>query len=193
MRRVPVFLLLGAALLALSACDAGEAAEEHEHPSVVVTQWNDSTELFLEYPVPLAGQAMGNWAIHLSNMKNFRPLTEGVLTVRFMQGGREAQTFTIEAPARDGIYLLDEPEAALSPQRQLAFLRTLHDHSVSGAAQFIIATHSPILLAFPGATILSLDGDSPVEVEYRETSHYRITREFLEAPERFFKHLLQDD
>ena len=107
MRRIPVFPVLGAALLALPACDAGEAAEEHEHPSVVVTQWNDSTELFLEYPHLLAGQATGNWAIHLSDMSTFKPITEGTLTVRFLRNGREAQTFTVEAPARDGIFLLD--------------------------------------------------------------------------------------
>ena len=107
MRRIPALLLLGAALLALPACDAGEAAEEPEHPSVVVTQWNDSTELFLEYPHLLAGEATGNWAIHLSDMSDFKPITEGVLTVRFLQNGREAKSFTLEAPARDGIFLLD--------------------------------------------------------------------------------------
>ena len=101
----PMALALNLALVACGGPDVEEEAAEH--PAVVVTQWNDSTELFLEYPVPVAGQAMGNWAIHLSNMKNFQPLTEGLLTVRFLQGGREAQTFTLEAPARDGIYLLD--------------------------------------------------------------------------------------
>jgi len=101
-------LMALALTLTLGACGEPDVEEVvAEHPSVVVTEWNDSTELFLEYPVLVAGQAMGNWAIHLSNMKNFRPLTEGVLTVRFLQGGREAQSFTLEAPARDGIYLLD--------------------------------------------------------------------------------------
>jgi membrane fusion protein, heavy metal efflux system len=73
----------------------------------VVTQWNDSTELFLEYPHLVAGEATGNWAIHLTDMKTFKPITEGALTVRFLQGGREVRQFTLEAPARDGIYLLD--------------------------------------------------------------------------------------
>ena len=106
MKTIPSMAL--ALVLTLGACGAPDAEEAAaEHPSVVVTQWNDSTELFLEYPVPVAGQAMGNWAIHLSNMKNFKPLTEGVLTVRFLQSGEATQTFTLEAPARDGIYLLD--------------------------------------------------------------------------------------
>jgi predicted ATPase len=89
-----------------------------------------------------------------------------------------------------GLYLLDEPEAALSPQRQLSFLRVMHDLATPGHAQFIVATHSPILLAYPGASILSLDGDAIEPIEYRETRHYLITRDFLNAPERFFKHLL---
>jgi predicted ATPase len=93
----------------------------------------------------------------------------------------------------DGLYLLDEPEAALSPQRELAFLGILHDLVRGGAAQFVIATHSPILLSFPGATILSFDGEELTPTAYRDTAHYRITRDFLEAPERFFRHLFADD
>jgi len=89
----------------------------------------------------------------------------------------------------DGFYILDEPEAALSPQRQLAFLNILHQLTAPRIAQFIIATHSPMLLAFPGATVLSLDGGSIQPVDYRDTEHYRITREFLESPERYFRHL----
>jgi predicted ATPase len=88
-----------------------------------------------------------------------------------------------------GIYILDEPEAALSPQRQLAFLRVIHDLAAPAQAQFLIATHSPIILSYPGAVLLSLDGDSIEEIDYRHTEHYRVTRDFLNAPERFFKHL----
>jgi len=93
---------------------------------------------------------------------------------------------------RSGLFLLDEPEAALSPQRQLAFLSILHELSRAGTAQFIIATHSPILLAFPGATVLSLDGGKLSPVDYAETEHFRVTRDFLNAPERFFRHLFAE-
>lgn len=93
----------------------------------------------------------------------------------------------------DGLYILDEPEAALSPNRQLAFLALLHRLTRHGHAQFLIATHSPILLAFPGARILSLDGGAFEPVQYRETEHYRVTRSFLEAPERYLRHLLSDE
>lgn len=83
-----------------------------------------------------------------------------------------------------GIYLLDEPEAALSPKRQIAFLYLMRDLIEEGA-QFIIATHSPILLGYPGATILNFD-ESPVqEVNYRDTEHYQLTRRFLEKPDLF--------
>jgi len=91
-----------------------------------------------------------------------------------------------------GIFILDEPEAALSPQRQLSFLRIIHDLETSGRAQFLISTHSPIILSYPGAVLFSLDGDSIREVEYRETEHYRITRDFLNTPERYFAHLFAD-
>jgi len=92
----------------------------------------------------------------------------------------------------DGLFILDEPEAALSPQRQLAFLRILHQLGGDKVAQFIIATHSPILLTLPGARVLSLDGGTIREVDYRETEHFRLTRDFLNAPERFYRHLLEE-
>ena len=78
-----------------------------------------------------------------------------------------------------GIYLLDEPETALSPKSQLELLDIIGESSGAGHAQFIIATHSPILLACPGATIYSFD-HVPVEIiEYQETEHYKVYRSFL--------------
>jgi len=91
----------------------------------------------------------------------------------------------------DGLYLLDEPEAALSPQRQLAFLRVLYELTSRKVAQFIIATHSPILLTFPGATVLSFEDGAIRQVSYKDTEHYQITRDFLNAPERFYRHLFE--
>jgi predicted ATPase len=93
----------------------------------------------------------------------------------------------------DGLFILDEPEAALSPQRQLAFLRILHELSAKRVAQFIIATHSPILLTLPGSRVLSLDGGALTEIDYRESEHFRLTRDFLNAPERFYRHLLEEE
>lgn len=90
-----------------------------------------------------------------------------------------------------GIYLLDEPESALSPARQLSLLRIIHD--LSTTSQFIIATHSPILLGYPHAQLLSFDGGDISEVIYEETDHYQITRRFLEHRERIFEELFKDD
>ncbi len=78
-----------------------------------------------------------------------------------------------------GLYILDEPEAALSPSSQIKFLRLLQRLEAAGRAQFIIATHSPILLALPGAQILSFDSRRIKEVDYEETAHYRIYEQFF--------------
>ena len=101
----------------------------------------------------------------------------------------EAFLALFEHRFEDGLFILDEPEAALSPQRQLAFLRILHSLTAPRMAQFIIATHSPLILAFPGATVLSLDDGVIREVAYRDTEHFRLTRDFLADPERYFRHL----
>jgi len=91
-----------------------------------------------------------------------------------------------------GIYLLDEPEAALSPQRQLSLLKIIYDLANSGDSQFIIATHSPILLGYPNATILSFDNGEIKEIEYEMTDHYQITKYFLQNREKFLQEILED-
>lgn len=87
-----------------------------------------------------------------------------------------------------GLYLLDEPEAPLSPQSQLALLSMLGD-MVRQDAQFIVATHSPIVLAFPGARIYSFDDGAVRETKYEQLEHVKLTREFLNEPMRFLRHL----
>ena len=88
-----------------------------------------------------------------------------------------------------GLYLMDEPEVPLSPTRQLAFLSILKECSEEKSCQFVIATHSPILMALPGATLLSFD-DGPIrEVAYDELEHVKLTRDFLNHPEAFLRHL----
>ena len=91
-----------------------------------------------------------------------------------------------------GIYLLDEPEAALSPTRQLSFLAVLNRLEKTGLAQFVIASHSPILLSYPGAEILSFDGGEIKPIQYTDTEHYKLTKAFLDSPERYFKHLFSE-
>jgi predicted ATPase len=91
----------------------------------------------------------------------------------------------------NSIYLLDEPEAALSPQRQLAVLVRLHE-LVQAGAQFIIATHSPMLLAYPQACIYWIDESGIKQVKYTETEHYHIMHDFLNDPQRMLEILLRD-
>jgi len=90
-----------------------------------------------------------------------------------------------------GVYLLDEPEAALSPMRQMSFLTLLHD-LVRAGAQFIIATHSPIIMAYPDSWIYSFGNGEIQRVMYKETEHYKVTKNFLSRTERMLSVLLGD-
>lgn len=90
------------------------------------------------------------------------------------------------------IYLLDEPESALSPMKQLSFLALLHQWEQSGNAQFIIATHSPIILSYPGADINWFDGTGIKAAQYNELEHVTLTKQFLDNPEVFLRHLFDN-
>ena len=92
----------------------------------------------------------------------------------------------------NGLYLLDEPEAALSPQRQLTLLAEIHRYAGEGA-QFIIVTHSPVLLALPGARILTFDGGPLRPCTYEETGSVRVMRMMLDNREALLRHLLSDE
>ena len=87
-----------------------------------------------------------------------------------------------------GLYLLDEPETPLSPMRQLALL-TMMKEAVDAGSQFIMATHSPILMAYPGAEILKFESGKILEANYDELEHVTLTRAFLNHPERYLRHL----
>jgi len=91
------------------------------------------------------------------------------------------------------LYLMDEPETALSPTRQLSFLALLREWETSGQVQAVIATHSPILMSYPGARLLSFDGETLAETTFEETEHYRVTRAFLGNPTRYLAEIFGDD
>lgn len=91
-----------------------------------------------------------------------------------------------------GLYILDEPEAALSPARQMALLTKLHD-LVKLRSQLIIATHSPILTAYPNAEIYVLNESGLTKTPYRQTEHYQLTKRFLDNPEKMLHYLLQEE
>jgi predicted ATPase len=90
-----------------------------------------------------------------------------------------------------GLYILDEPESALSPQRQLAFLARMRQ-LVNTGGQFIISTHSPILMAYPEARIFMLDQEGIQDVRYEDTEHYAITKAFLQDPGRMLRRIFED-
>lgn len=90
----------------------------------------------------------------------------------------------------NGLYVLDEPEAALSPQRQLALLRSIHE-LVRSSCQFVISTHSPLLMAYPNARIYHLSEKGISEVAYEQTEHYALTRDFLLNRESYLRRLLE--
>jgi predicted ATPase len=93
----------------------------------------------------------------------------------------------------NSLFILDEPESALSPARQLSLLLRFHELAEEGRCQFIIATHSPLLMAYPDSKMLLLTEDAIAETNWQETDHYRLSRSFLERPEVFLHHLLNPE
>lgn len=92
----------------------------------------------------------------------------------------------------ESLFFLDEPEAALSVSRQMSLLARVHD-LVKGGCQFIIATHSPILIAYPNAQIISFSEERAELVSYKETEQYSLTKRFLDDTERMLSYLLEDE
>jgi predicted ATPase len=91
-----------------------------------------------------------------------------------------------------GLFLMDEPESALSPQRQLALLVRMTQLVAAETAQFIVATHSPILLTYPKADIVSFDDGRLRRIALEDTAHYQITRGILESPDLYWRELLKE-
>jgi predicted ATPase len=120
------------------------------------------------------------------------PGTYGPRTLHKASHGESFMAVLLHKLRGQGLYLMDEPEAALSPARQMAALAAIHQ-LVRDGSQFVIATHSPILLAYPGARILQFDGAGITEVRYEDTEHYAITRDFLDHYPRRIAQLLADD
>jgi predicted ATPase len=115
----------------------------------------------------------------------------GAKSLHEQSHGESFMTLVMERFRGHGLYLLDEPEAALSPTRQLALLSRIHQ-LVADGSQFIICTHSPILMAYPQATIYSLEDQSLQKVAYTDTEHYAVTRQFLNNHDAMLARLLND-
>jgi predicted ATPase len=106
--------------------------------------------------------------------------------------GESFLTLMLNRFGGQGLYILDEPEAALSPSRQMSALVRMHD-LVNAQSQFIVATHSPILMAYPDAYIYSFSSAGIQRVDYYDTEHYRVTHDFLVNPKRMLHVLLAPD
>lgn len=137
------------------------SSERYQHLAKIIDEWAISDPKLLEY---FGGRSLLSQSHGESFMSYF--------TSRF---------------AIEGIYFLDEPETALSPRRQIEFVKTLVEHTRDGHAQFIIATHSPILLSCPGAVIWSFDGHELKELAYEDTDYFLIYRDFLLHRERYLE------
>lgn len=115
----------------------------------------------------------------------------GEKSLHHQSHGESFLTLFTERLTGGGLYLFDEPEAALSPQRQLSFLAAMHDW-IENEAQLVIATHSPIIMAYPDAWIYEFNDRGIRRVEYKETEHYKVTHAFLTRTEKMLGELLSD-
>jgi predicted ATPase len=115
----------------------------------------------------------------------------GGVSLHHQSHGESFMTLMTQRFKGQGLYILDEPEAALSPQRQLAVLSRMHD-LVQQGSQFIIATHSAILMAYPESSIYQFSQDGIAPVAYEDTEHFQVSRDFLASPQRMLRQLLRD-
>lgn len=149
----------------------------------------------------LRAESFFNFAAHLDVAKEFAKLHPQMGDPYEYYGGKSLHQMShgesfltlLKNRFHEGIFFLDEPEAALSPTRQLAFLALLHDKTSSNKCQFVIATHSPILLAYEPATIYHFGQDGVSTTKYKDTEHYRVTKDFLDAPELYVRNLKRRD
>jgi predicted ATPase len=136
----------------------------------------------------LRAESFFNVARDVDEQGGGRLAAHGGRPLHAMSHGESFLALALERFLPDGIFVLDEPEAALSPQGCLSLLRRMRELAVDGA-QFVMATHSPLLLAYPGAAIYELSDRGIERVAYEDTDHYRLTRAFLEDPQAFLRHL----
>ncbi|MGA4721133.1 AAA family ATPase [Fictibacillus nanhaiensis] len=141
----------------------------------------------------LRAESFYSFATHLEEVDNTGFRDYGGRSLHKQSHGESFLSLFLNRFQGKSIYLLDEPEAALSPSRQLTFLKIIHDLTTQGETQFIIATHSPILLGYPNADILSFDDEEISSIDYESTDHFQVTKYFLNNREKMMKELLKDD
>lgn len=139
----------------------------------------------------LRAESLYSFASHIDNLGPGAYKAYGGKSLHKQSHGESFLSIFSNRFGKKGIYLLDEPEAALSPARQLSLLRIIWELELEGESQFIIATHSPILLAYPGAQILDFDTSPVSQISYEDTSHYQITKGFLENRHLYLQKLFE--
>jgi len=171
---------------------------EAARPRVEHNRWEDRLHEYLDVewaagPVPGSFFGAGGFRTFAELLDEWAATDPGQLayfgghSLMTLSHGQSLMAFFRARYRLRGLYLLDEPEAALSPATQVELARLVHREALGGRAQFVVATHSPILLACPGATLWSFDGAAPAPVRYDETAHVRVYREFLADPARFLR------
>lgn len=141
----------------------------------------------------LRAESFYSFATHLEEVDNTGFRDYGGRSLHKQSHGESFLSLFLNRFQGKSIYLLDEPEAALSPSRQLTFLKIIHDLTTQGDTQFIIATHSPILLGYPNADILSFDDEEISSIDYESTDHFQVTKYFLNNREKLMEELLKED
>ncbi|MED1865346.1 AAA family ATPase [Fictibacillus nanhaiensis] len=141
----------------------------------------------------LRAESFYSFATHLEDVDDTGFRDYGGRSLHKQSHGESFLSLFLHRFKGKAIYLLDEPEAALSPSRQLTFLKIIHDLTAQGDTQFIIATHSPILLGYPNADIINFDDGKILKVDYESTDHFQVTKYFLNNREKFLSELLKDD
>ncbi|MPM13427.1 hypothetical protein SDC9_59784 [bioreactor metagenome] len=141
----------------------------------------------------LRAESFYNVASEIDKLDQISPLIDyyGGKSLHKQSHGESFMSLVLNRFGGNGVYILDEPEAALSPSRQMTLLAAI-DSLVKNNSQFIIATHSPILMAYPGADIFVLTDDDIRRTPYEETEHYTFTKQFLNNPPKMLRYLLED-
>jgi predicted ATPase len=141
----------------------------------------------------LRAESFYNVASEIDRLDKIAPVYDsyGGKSLHEQSHGESFLSLVLNRFGGNGVYILDEPEAALSPSRQMTLIAVI-DSLVRKNSQFIISTHSPILMAYPDANIFSLTDDNIILTPYEETEHYILTKQFLNNPKKMLKYLLED-
>lgn len=159
---------------------------EKQFHRYLVVEWHDGPvpgSFFGSHLFHFFSQVLDEWAVSDPGLIDHF----GGQSLLSLSHGQSLMSYFRSRYQLKGLYFLDEPETALSPRSQLDLLNLIQTMSQAGHAQFLIATHSPILLACPDATIYSFNGQAIKKVAYEETDHFKIYRQFLRNPRQYLQ------